>query len=92
MRVADAPPTLGFLARICHDKGLHHLVEAFRILAADEELPSLRLRAAGYLGPADRGYSAKIQFNCKVGIRPIASNTPANCRARKKSAFCIRST
>jgi glycosyltransferase involved in cell wall biosynthesis len=61
IRPADAPPTLGFLARICSDKGLHQLVEAFRILAADGDLPGLRLKAAGYLGPADRPYLQQIQ-------------------------------
>ncbi len=61
VRPADAPPTLGFLARICHDKGLHELVEAVPILAADGELPGLRLKAAGYLGPADRPYLREIQ-------------------------------
>jgi len=40
---------------------VHQLVEAFRILAADGDLPGLRLKAAGYLGPADRPYLQEIQ-------------------------------
>ncbi len=52
----DRPPTIGYLSRICPDKGLHLLVEAWRLLAVDAELPAVRLRAAGYLDPADRPY------------------------------------
>jgi glycosyltransferase involved in cell wall biosynthesis len=50
------PKTIGFLGRICPDKGLHLLVEALRLLAADPSVPPFRVRAAGYLEPADRPY------------------------------------
>lgn len=53
--------TIGYLARICQEKGLHLLVEAFKLLTEDPQMPPLRLRAAGYLGGADRAYLAKIQ-------------------------------
>lgn len=56
-RPADAPVTLGYLARICPEKGLHLLVEAFRILKADPAFQGrLRLRVAGWLGARDRRY------------------------------------
>jgi glycosyltransferase involved in cell wall biosynthesis len=56
-RAAEAPVTLGYLARICPEKGLHLLVEAFRILAADPAFAGrLRLRVAGWLGKRDRRY------------------------------------
>ncbi|HEV3021674.1 MAG TPA: glycosyltransferase family 4 protein [Pirellulales bacterium] len=50
------PLVIGYLARICHDKGLHQLVEAFTLLKLDQSLPSVKLRVAGYLGAADRKY------------------------------------
>jgi len=53
--------TIGYLARICPEKGLHLLAEAFESLAAQDGLPGLRLVAAGYLDPADRPYLAAIQ-------------------------------
>ncbi len=59
-RAADAPVVIGYLARICHDKGLHQLVEAFEILLRDKSLPPVRLRAAGYLGRSDRPYLAEL--------------------------------
>ena len=50
------PFAIGYLSRICPDKGLHLLVDAWKLLAADAELPPVRLRVAGYLDPADRPY------------------------------------
>ncbi len=47
---------IGYLARICHDKGLHQLIDAFAILAADPTLSDVQLRVAGYLGPSDQPY------------------------------------
>jgi glycosyltransferase involved in cell wall biosynthesis len=62
---ADGSPprsvTIGYLARICPEKGLHLLVEAFRMLAEDAALPPLRLHAAGYLAPAERPYLDAIR-------------------------------
>jgi glycosyltransferase involved in cell wall biosynthesis len=61
-RDADATEfTIGYFARVCPEKGLHLLVEAFKLLSEDPRMPPLRLRAAGYLGGADRPYLAKIQ-------------------------------
>jgi glycosyltransferase involved in cell wall biosynthesis len=59
---ADRPFTVGYLARIAPEKGLHLLLDAFRLLAADAGPGSrsgarpARLRVAGYLGPRHRGY------------------------------------
>ena len=53
---ADDTVTLGYLARIAPEKGLHLLVDAFVELARLPECASLRLRIAGYLGPRDVPY------------------------------------
>jgi glycosyltransferase involved in cell wall biosynthesis len=53
-------PTIGFLARVCPDKGLHLLVEAAKLLAQQEDSPGFRIRAAGYLGQLDRPYLDEI--------------------------------
>jgi glycosyltransferase involved in cell wall biosynthesis len=53
---ADGRAVVGYLARICPDKGLHHLVAAMELLMAEDGLPPVRLRVAGYLSPADRPY------------------------------------
>jgi glycosyltransferase involved in cell wall biosynthesis len=56
-----AIPTIGYLARISPEKGLHILVEAFILLAQSGEFPGLRLRAAGYLSNAYASYVAGIR-------------------------------
>jgi glycosyltransferase involved in cell wall biosynthesis len=53
------PFTVGYFARICPEKGLHQLVDAFRLL--HKRHPHTRLRAAGYLGARDRGYFEKVR-------------------------------
>jgi glycosyltransferase involved in cell wall biosynthesis len=53
--------TIGYLARICPEKGLHNLVAAAELLLADPSLPPFRIRAAGYLGESDRPYLDAIQ-------------------------------
>jgi len=55
------PVTIGYLARICPEKGLHLLAEAFRLLAEDADLPPVRLAAGGYLAATDRPYLARIE-------------------------------
>lgn len=60
-RAADEThTTIGFFARICPEKGLHLLAEAFHLLTQDATLPPLRLRAAGYLGSRERPYLEAI--------------------------------
>ena len=48
--------TIGYLARIAPEKGLHNLVEAYRILRQERGLPPSRLRAAGYMAADQRTY------------------------------------
>jgi glycosyltransferase involved in cell wall biosynthesis len=60
-RTGGGPLTIGYLARICPEKGLHVLVEAFRILAAQVPPGQVRLRVAGYLGARDRRYLADLE-------------------------------
>jgi glycosyltransferase involved in cell wall biosynthesis len=50
------PYTIGYLARVCPEKGLHVLVEAFRLLAVELGTERVRLEIAGWLGPRDREY------------------------------------
>jgi len=48
--------SIGYLARICPEKGLHHLVDAFRILHQQPDGERVRLKIAGYLGARDAKY------------------------------------
>ena len=46
-------PVLGYFARMCKEKGLHTLVEAFVILKKRNSVPGLLLHVGGGMGPAD---------------------------------------
>jgi glycosyltransferase involved in cell wall biosynthesis len=67
---ADAPRRIGYLARVCHDKGLHLLVEACERLASRSDLPRFELQAAGYMSPSDRGYLRDLERRAAAG--PLA--------------------
>jgi glycosyltransferase involved in cell wall biosynthesis len=51
-----AVPTVGYFARICPEKGLHNLAEAFGVLRRDPSAPRCRLRASGWLGENQHAY------------------------------------
>jgi len=53
---AGEPYTIGFLARLCPEKGVHQLVSAFQQLARRVGSQRVRLRMAGYVGPRDADY------------------------------------
>lgn len=53
---AAAPPTVGYLARICPQKGFHLLVDAFLRLRTLPGTGDVRLRAGGWLGAGDRPF------------------------------------
>jgi glycosyltransferase involved in cell wall biosynthesis len=49
-------PVLGYFARLCRDKGLGELVEAFIILKQAGRVPTLRLKAGGSCSGTDRQF------------------------------------
>lgn len=55
-RPPDRPPVLGYLARICPEKGFHQLVDAFLLLASRDRLGEARLHVAGWLSEKDREF------------------------------------
>jgi len=59
---ANGPPyTIGYFARICPEKGLHLLAEAFRILRQAPGSMPCRLRISGWLGDNNRTYLEDIR-------------------------------
>lgn len=50
----ERPPTIGYFARICPEKGFHNLVEAFIRLRQQPGAPAAKLRASGWLGENQR--------------------------------------
>jgi len=50
------PPTIGYFARICPEKGLDRLIDALHRLHRVHGLKDAQVRAAGYLGLAHRAW------------------------------------
>jgi glycosyltransferase involved in cell wall biosynthesis len=59
------PFVIGYLARICPEKGLHLLVAAFKQLCEETDAERLRLKVAGWLGQRDRPYLNGIMDQVK---------------------------
>lgn len=55
------PLTVGYFARICPEKGLHQLVDAFRLLRTEAAAPPCRLRVSGWLGGNNQHYFQELQ-------------------------------
>lgn len=64
-KLPGTPLTIGYLARISPEKGLHLLVDAFIRLYKSGRFPGLRLRAAGYLSRAHASYVDDIRRRVK---------------------------
>ena len=62
IRQSSAPDgqTIGYLARLAPEKGLHYLVDAFIGLKKDPRFESLRLRIAGWLSPQNKSYADSL--------------------------------
>ena len=60
-------PKVGYLARICPEKGLHLLVAACEKLAEQPEFAELELHVAGYLGGGDKQYFQQLQSRAAAG-------------------------
>jgi glycosyltransferase involved in cell wall biosynthesis len=58
---AGEPPTIGYFARICPEKGFQNLVDAFIHLRQTPGAPAAKLRASGWLGEQHRPF-----FNAQV--------------------------
>ena len=79
-------PVLGYFARLCREKGLDTLVEAFILLRQSSQpaLKSLRLRIGGSCGPADESFVASLrQRLAAAGVLEAVEFCPNLDRANK---------
>ncbi len=72
------PPRIGFLARLCPEKGLDVLVDAFIDLRRRGRVPGVKLAIAGSLGPSDEPFLAaqkrKLQVDGLLGDTEVHPN------------------
>ena len=57
----SGPFVVGYLARQCPEKGLHHLIEAYGLLVERHGADEVRLKVAGYVGGRDVDYVAGLK-------------------------------
>jgi glycosyltransferase involved in cell wall biosynthesis len=62
-----APPVLGFFARMCHDKGLDTLVEAYIAVRARHRVNELKLHIGGSCTSVDEPFVAKMRERLRAG-------------------------
>lgn len=81
------PPTLGFFARMCPEKGLDTVVDAFIELHRRGTVPALRLKVGGGCGPGDLAFVATQRGRLqKAGLETSVSFHP-NVSREDKVAF-----
>ena len=54
--MVDSPPVLGYFARMCREKGLDTLVDAYLLLKKRDTGKNLRLQVGGGCGPTDEPF------------------------------------
>ncbi len=80
-------PTLGFFARMCPEKGLDTVVEAFIALRRQERFSGLRLKVGGGCGPGDLAFvETQRRRLAEAGLADAASFHP-NLSRDEKVAF-----
>ena len=71
---ANRPPTVGYFARLCPEKGFHHAVAAFSRLKRLPGMAEAKFRAGGWLGPQHRAFFAQ-----QVGKLPAGDFEHVEC-------------
>ncbi|MGE3313253.1 MAG: glycosyltransferase family 4 protein, partial [Limisphaerales bacterium] len=84
---APIPPVLGYLARMCPEKGLDRLVDAFLILKQRDKIPGLRLSVAGGMGPTDRVFVDDLKAKLRAAGREADVEFRPNVEHAEKQAF-----
>jgi glycosyltransferase involved in cell wall biosynthesis len=89
-------PVLGYFARMCPEKGLDRLVEAFILLKRRERTKNLRLRVGGGCGPSEEPFVDALRERLKAnGVLHDAEFHPNPDRVaklellRSLTVFCV---
>ena len=78
------PPDLGFFARMCREKGLDTLVEAYIRIRQRGRVPGLKLRVGGNCGPMDEEFVKQLRRRLEAaGLRQDTEFCPNLDRAAK---------
>ena len=81
------PPTVGYLARLAPEKGLHVLAEAFILLRQLPGMKQTQLRIAGWMGEQNRQYAERIFARLRMAGLEGAFTYVGELDRRGKLAF-----
>jgi glycosyltransferase involved in cell wall biosynthesis len=82
-----APPVLGYFARMCHEKGLDTLVEAYLLLRQRDRVKGLKLHVGGSLGPSDEPFVNALRARMQTAGRSGDVEFHPNLERQAKLAF-----
>lgn len=86
--LAPDPPVLGYFARLCREKGLDVLVEAYILLRQRNRVQHLKLRVGGSCGPADEPFVNTLREKLKAsGVLGDVEFSPNVDRAGKEAFY-----
>ncbi len=93
--VAPHPPSLGYFARMCEEKGLGLLVDTFIELKRRDKVPHFKLRVGGGCGPGDEPYVEELKSKLRkakclkdVEFYPNLSRGDKLAFFRQLTVFC----
>ena len=85
---AQNPPVLGYFTRMCREKGLDTLVEAYLLLKQRPDTATLRLHVGGGRGPSDENFLGQIGQRLKdAGVYDDVAFYPNVSREEKLEFF-----
>lgn len=85
--VSQREPVIGYFARMCPEKGLHILVDAFILLRQRGRVQGVKLKIGGGLGPSDVKYVETLKARLiKAGLIDAVDFHP-NLDRKSKSRF-----
>ena len=87
-QLAPNPPVLGYFARMCREKGLHTLVDAYVMVKQREIAKELRLHIGGGCGPTDKPFVEEQRGKlAKAGLLDQVSFFPNVDHSQKISFY-----
>jgi glycosyltransferase involved in cell wall biosynthesis len=82
----NGPPTLGYFARMCREKGLETLIHAYLLLKKRGRVADLRLKIGGGCGPSDEPLVNALREQLKAaGVLSDVTFHPNVSRAEKQA-------
>jgi glycosyltransferase involved in cell wall biosynthesis len=84
----EGTPVLGYFARMCREKGLDTLVDAYIVLKQRDRVKNLKLRIGGGCGPSDKPFVDALRERLKThGLLGDVEFHPNLDRAGKQAFF-----